>query len=360
MSRREKSKKKSQVKVLVIVLTVIVVLLGIVLAVKFIRDKKEEDVSGVISLGQEEGNMPQVSQAEKEKIEIYSGNDRPIAVMIDNVGDARPQAGLNKAYAVYEIIVEGGYSRMMAIFKGADLEKIGPVRSSRHYFLDYALENDSIYVHYGWSPKAQNDITALGVNNVNGIVTPSNIFWRVKDKASPHNAVISTKNILKYAESKGYRTTSNASSVLKYTSKEVLLEDENAISANTIKIPYSTSYNVSYQYNEQTKRYERYEDGKLHKDWDTKEVISTKNIIITFAKNTTLNDGENKGRQDLSNIGNLNGYYITNGKAIPIICSKTSRKDKTVYKDKQGNEINVNDGNTFIQICPIDADVSIK
>ena len=90
MSRREKSKKKSQVKVLVIVLAVVVVLLGIVLTVKFIKDKKEEDVSGVISLGQEEGNMPQVSQAEKEKIKIYSGNNRPIAVMIDNVGDARP------------------------------------------------------------------------------------------------------------------------------------------------------------------------------------------------------------------------------------------------------------------------------
>lgn len=359
MSRREKSKKKSQVKILVIV-AVVIVLLGIAFTVKFIKDKQEEDVSGVISLGQEEGKLPEVNQAKKEEIKIYSGNDRPIAVMIDNVGDARPQAGLNKAYVVYEIIVEGGYSRMMAIFKGVDLEKIGPVRSSRHYFLDYALENDSIYVHYGWSPKAQSDITTLGVNNVNGIVTPANVFWRVKDKASPHNAVTSTKNILQYANSKGYRTTSNADSVLRYTEEEVLLEDENAVVANTIKIPYSTSYNVSYQYNEQTKKYERYEDGKLHKDWDTKETISTKNIIITFAKNTTLNDVENKGRQDLSNIGNLNGYYITNGKAIPITCSKTSRKEKTVYKDKQGNEINVNDGNTFIQICPIDADVSIK
>lgn len=102
--------------------------------------------------------------------------------MIDNHSGAWPQANLNKAYLVYEIIVEGGETRLMAVFKGQDLEKIGPIRSSRHYFLDYALENDAIYVHHGWSPQAQNDISALNVNNINGIQESSNNFWRVKDK----------------------------------------------------------------------------------------------------------------------------------------------------------------------------------
>ena len=72
--------------------------------------------------------------------------------MIDNHLDALPQAGLNKAYIVYEMIVEGGETRLMALFKDRDLEKIGPIRSSRHYFLDYALENDAIYVHFRLEP----------------------------------------------------------------------------------------------------------------------------------------------------------------------------------------------------------------
>ena len=279
--------------------------------------------------------------------------------MIDNQSGARPQAGLNDAYLVYDIIVEGGLSRMMALFKGADLEKIGPVRSSRHYFLDYALENDSIYVHYGWSPQAEKDIKKLSVNNINGI-TQSSTFWRVKDKKSPHNAVTSTEKILEQANKFGYRTTSTEESVLNYNPEEFDLTAETAIAATDVKIPYSKYYKVNFKYNSETKRYEKYADGKAQVDWVTKEAISTKNIIITFAKNVNLPDTEDKGRQDLKNIGDLEGYYITNGKAIKITCSKSARREKTVYKDLQGNVIDVNDGNTYIQICPIDANVTLE
>ena len=90
------------------------------------------------------------------------------------------------------------------------------------------------------------------------------------------------------------------------------------------------------------------------------EDITTKNIIITFAQNYTLDDGENKGRQDVVTVGSLDGYYITNGKAIKIKCNKDSRSNQTQYVDLQGNEIDVNDGNTWINICPINADVTIS
>ena len=110
--------------------------------------------------------------------------DRPIAVMIDNHNGAWPQAGLNQAYMVYEIIVEGGETRLMALFKGVTVDKIGPVRSSRHYFLDYAMENDAIYAHFGWSPQAKSDISKYSINNINGITESSSTFWRVKDKSS--------------------------------------------------------------------------------------------------------------------------------------------------------------------------------
>ena len=84
------------------------------------------------------------------------------------------------------------------------------------------------------------------------------------------------------------------------------------------------------------------------------------NIVESHQTGYTIYDGENKGRQTLSNIGTLDGYYITNGKAIKITCEKTSRTSRTVYKDLEGNEIKVNDGNTYVQICPINAKVVIE
>ena len=344
------AKKKKKTKLLVIILILLIIIAATLLYLK-IKASNSENVENnfLTSL---------INEEPKEEIKIYSGTERPIALMIDNVGSARPQAGLNDAYMVYEIIVEGKQTRLMALFKGADLDIIGPVRSSRHYFLDYALENDAIYVHYGWSPKAKSDISSLGVNNINGIYESSSSFWRVKDKSAPHNVVTSTKKILEIAKRKGYSKTSTKESVLNYTAEEVNLEE--GIAATSIKLPYSNSYSVSYKYDSETKKYTRYYNKTLQKDWKTKETVQTKNIIVTSAKNSLLNDGSGKDRQNLSNIGTLDGYYITNGKAIKIKCYKSSRKEQTVYKDLEGNEIKVNDGNTFVQIVPLTSKVTIE
>lgn len=330
---------------------------------------------------------------------IFSGTDRPIAVMIDNNVYAFPHAGLSKAYMVYEIIVEGGETRLMALFKGVNLEKIGPVRSSRHYFLDFALENDAIYVHYGWSPKAESNIKSMGINNINGI-TDSDVFWRVKDKSAPHNAVTSTENILKFAKEKGYRTTSSATSVLNYSVDEINLGEEshtnsenntsltsntssssasslsssnassssnsstsksiNVFDATKITVPFSDATISKWTYDEQTKTYYRTSKNKQETEWDTGEAVKFKNIIIEFIKNTKLDDTENKDRQEINTVGTFDGYYITNGKAIKIKASKTSRAGKTVYTDENGNNLKVNDGNTFVEICPINAKVTIE
>lgn len=347
--------KNKGIIVLVVILVVLVILAVVLFAMRVVggKNNNEEQTNEVISLGTDTAK-----KEEEKKVQIYSGNDRPIAVMIDNHKSAWPQAGLNDAYLVYEIIVEGGETRLMPVFKGVSLDKIGPIRSSRHYFLDYALENGAIYVHYGWSPQAESDIKKLKVNNINGISQSAKDFWRVKDKKAPHNAVTSIKNILQMAGEKGYKTQSNEKSVLNYQVEEINLDEGKT--ASRVVIPYSTSNTVSYTYDETNKRYTRYSKNTKQTDWTTKKDITTKNIIITFAENYKLNDGENKDRQDLKNIGDKKGYYITNGKAIEIVCSKSSRTAKTVYKDLQGNEIKVNDGNTFIQICPIDAKVVIE
>ena len=316
--------KKNISKILIGIAIVLIVIAGVVLGIYFFGDK--QNTNDVISLGtdivnNEKSNQPN-QEVTKKGINIFSGTERAYAVMIDNHLGALPQAGLNKAYIVYEIIVEGGETRLMALFKGQNLDKIGPIRSSRHYFLDYALENDAIYVHFGWSPQAQADISKLGVNNINGITAGenANAFWRVTEKSAPHNAVTKSKNIIEMAKQKNYSITSDKKSVLNYVADEVELSEGQ--SAESVTIPYSTSNTVKYVYNPQTKRYTRYSRGNVQTDWNTKENITTKNIIVTLVQNTTLNDGENKGRQTLDNIGTRDGYYITNGKAIKIKCKK--------------------------------------
>ena len=135
---------------------------------------------------------------------------------------------------------------------------------------------------------------------------------------------------------------------------------EDGEEATTITIPHSDLQTVKYVYDSENKVYERYARSKKQTDWDTKEAITTKNIVITFCENYTLSDSENKGRQGLKNIGTFDGYYITEGKAIKIKCTKSARDEKTVYKDLNGNEIQVNDGNTFVNICSLDANVKIE
>ncbi len=381
-------KKKQKGKIAIIILIIVILILGVVAGFLYYKMFNSDNT-------QEEKKPIIFEKNDDKKVQIYSGNERPIAIMIDNHKAAMPHAGLSKAYIVYEIIVEGGESRLMALFKGQDVDKIGPVRSSRHYFLDYALENDAIYVHYGWSPQAESDISNLGVNNINGITEDANDFWRTSLRSAPHNVLTSTENIMKIAKSKGYRTTSSAKSVLNYSVDEINLgNDENketnensftntnsstnsstrlntitnnssstsvkAINATSISIPYSESNNVKWTYDESTKRYSRTSKGIKETEWFDGTDVTAKNIIIEFIANSTLDDGSGKGRQTLDTTGTKDGYYITNGKAIKIKCTKATRKSKTEYKDLNGNEIKVNDGNTFIQIVPINSNVSIE
>lgn len=150
------SKKSNKSKLLISIIAVVIVAIIAVVAVFIMSDKNKpsQETAG-------ETNDGQTAVEPEKKVQIYSGTDRPIAVMIDNNVNAWPQAGINDAYMVYEIRVEGGETRLMALFKNVDLEKIGPVRSSRHYFLDYVMENDAMYAHFGASYIADEHIPNL-------------------------------------------------------------------------------------------------------------------------------------------------------------------------------------------------------
>jgi len=285
-------------------------------------------------------------------------NVRPIALMIDNDTDAaRPQIGLEDAYMVYEIVVEGRATRFMALFKDFDLEKVGPVRSSRHYFLDYAQEHDAIYAHAGWSPKAAKDIKALGINNINGVAADGASFWRdnTYDKTW-HNLYTSTQKLSARADEKNYRRDTE-SSMPNY--KEL---DETPLGGKAVKsisIPYANFYKVGWKYDGESKTFVRYVNGKTH-DSQTGNPITAKNIIMYTLENVNLPDTENKGRQDLKNIGSGTGYYFSDGQAVEINWKKTSREAKTEYTLKDGTSLKLNPGNTFVQIVPTYAESTIE
>lgn len=282
--------------------------------------------------------------------EVKESNDRPIAIMIDNDEEAsRPHAGLEDAYLLYEMYVEGSATRIMALYKDVKTEKIGPVRSSRHYFLDYALENDAVYVHYGWSPQAESDIYSLGVNNINGVLgVDGGIFWRERKFAGDyHSAYTNIEKIKKHAsETKKYRLTTEKTSLRRM---EEMLDPEGE-PLTEITLPYAGFYTVKYSYDEAEKVYKRYLNGSGHIT-QNKVHLGASNIIIQIASNYNIS-GDDKGRQNLQTTGSGNGYYITNGTVRKITWSKNSRSEKTVYRYESGEEIIFNPGQTWIQIVP--------
>lgn len=347
-----KSKKAKNILFLIIVLVVLTLLGG---GLYYILSP-EDDKPSIIK------KSTTTTTTKVVKIVNEKTESRPFAVMINNAPAARPvQSGLQDAYIVYEIIVEGGITRYMALFLDQNTARIGSIRSSRHYFLDYALENDAIYVHCGYSPQARADFSKLGVDRIEA-GTSSN-SWRDKELRSQGYAYEHTlfTSIEKLNNNVGKkRTKRNNDLLLNYTVDEVdLSKMENAKPANEVLIKYSNVNKTGYTYDAENKVYKRTVNGKEHVDYVTKNQYTVKNIITYQVKNTTI-EGGGKGRQTIDNIGSGTGYYITDGYAVPITWTKPSRESQTVYKYTNGEEIKFNDGNTFIQIQPTNQELTIN
>ena len=162
MGRREKTKAKKSngTKLLLIILVILIVVAGVLLGLKLLNKGKTEQVNN--------GEV-QAENKDQPKLKIVNqdSKSRPYAVMINNNHAAWPQCGIGDAYIVYEIVAEGGITRMMALYKDQDTAKIGSIRSARHYFIDYAEENDAIFVHWGGSPQAYSRLNSI--DSIDGI-----------------------------------------------------------------------------------------------------------------------------------------------------------------------------------------------
>ena len=361
-SKKHKKKRKKlskKAKIIISVVVVLLIVIGVLAFVLLTQDKNSAKTK------EPEKKKKEITKEEKQvQIVDLSSNSRPYAVMINNNKAVWGyQAGLQDAYITYEMIVEGGITRMMALFRDKDTARIASVRSSRHYYLDYVMENDAIYAHIGWSPQAQSDISSYDIDVINAN-NSSAFTWdsALRNIAREHRAYTSMAKLKEVAAKKGYRTTTDEDLLLKYQAEPLdLASYDGAVPANTVRIPYSSSHLTSYGYDAENKVYKRYQNNTEHKDYVTGLQYTAKNIITYKVHNYRLNDGYSGGRQGLNNVGSGEGYYISDGYAIPITWEKHSRSSKTIYKVKAtGEELVVNDGNTFIQIQPDSQTLTIE
>ena len=355
-------KRLSKKRLLILVLIILIIISPIVLlTVAHFSKIKESENSVKKEKKVEEKVEKEYPVPETPKLKIVDENttSRPFAIMINNVSQARHlQSGLQDAYIIYEMIVEGGITRYMALFLDQNTERIGSIRSSRHYYLDYALENDAIYVHHGQSPQAQSDFGTLGVTRI--VVDNSTTGWRDRtlNVSSEHTLFTSIAKLKKGIGSK--RTVRNNDLLLKYSIDSLdLASIPDSQEANKVSINYSNIVTSSYEYDANEKVYKRFVNGKEHKDYVTAKQYTFKNIITYQVSNYTI-AGDDKGRQTLNNVGSGTGYYISEGYAVPIKWSKSSRKAQTKYTLLDGTDLVVNDGNTFIQIQPKGRNLSIS
>ncbi|NLL81553.1 MAG: DUF3048 domain-containing protein [Tissierellia bacterium] len=278
---------------------------------------------------------------------------RVVAVMFDNHPRARWQAGLKDAEIVYEFPVEAPYTRYLGLFLINAPESIGPIRSSRPYFVTKALEFDAIYVRVGGSEQAKKDVRSLKIADIDGLTSSSKVFWRKSHKKAPNNLYSSMEVIRETQEERNYKLTGDYEGFKFYPDDTNIKGDE----AKTVLINYFNKNTSKFIYDEDEKVYTREKDGELHIDESDESPITAKNIIIQQVDVRVI---DNEGRLELGLIGEGTGKLITNGNSIDIKWFKDSRESKTYYYNNLGDEIMLNSGTTWIQVVDTRSSIEIE
>lgn len=276
---------------------------------------------------------------------------RPVAIMIGNTSDALPQYGISSADVIYEVPVEGSYTRLMAIFQDySGLEKIGSVRSCRHYFIYFAREFDAIYTHYGQAAYAEPVLAREDVHNLSGMdsAIETIMFYRDTNRKSPHNAFTSAEGIQAGIEKKGYRTELADT----YSGHYKFAEDDAEITpSGEDAIVVSPGYFVNkpwFVYNSDDGLYYRYEFKDKQIDGGTEGQLTAKNILIQYCDWSKLDEN---GYMDINTTSGGEGIYITNGKMERVTWSKDNEDCPARYYNEAGEEITLNQGKTWVCVA---------
>jgi hypothetical protein len=281
-------------------------------------------------------------------------NRRPLAVVIENSPDARPQSGYNDADVVYETLAEGGITRTLAIFQSQNSKEIGPVRSARPYFVDWLSELNAIFSHVGGDSNALTMINQFGISDLNQFFF-GGYYWRSSARPAPHNVYTTTDRLYAAAKSAKYALTQD----IKWYGFKKDAEEKDRPASQKVTVNFSGPlFQVVYNYDQKTNGYLRSVAGVPAKDKNTGIQIQPKNVIVQFEQMKPGTSTAGEQMVVMTDIGSGNALVFQDGKAIKARWSKTSRTSLTKITDESGNDIQLNPGQTWIEVVPVGQNVS--
>lgn len=296
---------------------------------------------------------------------------RPLAVMIENHPEARPQSGLNRADIVFEALAEGGVTRFMAMYYCNAIRNdvvLAPVRSARTYYIDWASGfNKPLYVHvgganlpgptnalgqltdYGWT--GQNDINQFSV----GYPTFKRDYNRIEGKevATEHTMVSSTEKLWEYAGTKRKWTNLDPKGVEwseGYTGLTFVDGEAGKGSVSTVSYEFwegDTDYSVKWDYDKANNTYLRTMAGEPHKDLESGKQIAVKNVVVLNMKSKVQNELKH---MLYTTLGTGTGVIFKNGEAVEINWSKPKRESELTFTDKKGKAVELVKGQMWISV----------
>ncbi len=302
---------------------------------------------------------------------------RPLAVMIENHLEARPQSGLSSADVVYEAVAEGGITRFMAMFyctyTGKGDIQVGPVRSARTYYLDWLSEYDGLYAHVGGAntpgpANALGQIIDYEIKDLNQFSIGFPTFWRDYERlgravATEHTMYSSVKKLWDVGAKKGWGAKDELGvawdkKFVPWKSKD----DEAGGSQTKITVNFWESqkdYTVEWSYDSECNCYKRKNGGTEHTDLNNKKQLSPKVVIIRFQQESSAKDGYPGDAHRLyTNKGTGDALVLQDGKVTKGKWSKPNRLAREKFTDLSGKEISLNRGQIWLQTVPTGSTVS--
>ncbi|MBI4050576.1 MAG: DUF3048 domain-containing protein [Candidatus Doudnabacteria bacterium] len=278
--------------------------------------------------------------------------ERPIkepflAVVVENTPESRPQSGLSLADFVFEAVTEAGITRMLVFYQSGEASMIGPVRSARPYFVDWALGFGAVLAYSGGSKEALEKIADLGggAQTVNEFYNEK-YFWRDQSKKSPHNLFTSTNLLGELALKKGWDMA-----VAKEPGWEVNSQSLDSVSATATEITINFSYNlfgVKYKYNPESNSYDRSLANKPHVDSLTQKQISANNVVILYTTSNVID--QELLTLDLKTTGTGRAVIFRDGRVIQARWKKESPGAPLRLLDADGSMIQLHPGSSWFAV----------
>lgn len=286
---------------------------------------------------------------------------KPVAVMLNNLKAAQPQQGNSQADIIYEVLAEGGITRMLALYQDVSaVPVVGSIRSARLYYLELAMGHDAVYVHAGGSPgfyEAQQKWGQQTVDGVNGYYSWSStkLFWRDSHRVSgqnykyEHSLVTSGENLVRILTEQGLLTDHRADYAYEMNfAPTVKLRD--GVRADTVTVPFSTYKTGVFRYEPETGKYLVEEYGSPYIDGNDGSQVATSNLLILKTSCKVI-PGDGEGRLDVELRGG-EGWYACDGVMVPIIWAKGERDEQIHYFTTNGAPLTLKAGNSYVCIVP--------